>query len=118
MASKKIKRLVVADLNARFLILAQQYNVQFFDDEVLDEDERDSDTISFRIRVQGVPTDPNTIIPAILPEVQAYIRNNYSAYSIDNITFDNFNPQNAEKSQRFPNTIDFYFSTKFSFKGA
>lgn len=103
---------------AKFVTFAHNYQIQIFDDEVMDESESNFGVMNFRIRVQGQPLDPNQIIPAILPQIQSYIENNYPAYEIDNITFDNFNPGQAEVSQRFPNTIDFYFSANFSPKGA
>lgn len=113
-----VKRLIRASLKVKQLIFASNYTVQIFDDEVMDELETNTGTINLRIRVQGVPCDPNQMIPAILSEVQSYIERGYPQYSIDNITFDNFNVQTAEKSQRFPNTIDFNFSAKFNPKGA
>jgi hypothetical protein len=112
--ASKIKRLIQADLKAKHLIFAHNYTIQMIDDEVMDAQENDFGVVNFRIRVQGLPSDPNKIIPVIIPDVQSYIEHNYPQYEIDNVTFDNFNIQTAEKSRRFPNTIDFNFSAKFS----
>ena len=99
------------------LIRAQQqpnYDIQILDDASLSTEEREFGQISFTIRVQGQPLNPDVIIPKILPQVQRYIKTKYSQYQIDNISYENFNPAQAKVSDRFPDTIDFYFTTNFS----
>jgi hypothetical protein len=99
------------------LVTAQQksnYSIQILDDASLSNEEREFGVISFTIRVQGQPLNPEIIIPQILPQIQRYIKTKYSQYQIDNITYDNFNPAEAHINDKFPDTIDFKFTTNFS----
>ena len=98
------------------LIRAQQqdYNIQILDDPSLSDKEREFGQITFTIRVQGQPLNPDIIIPKIIPQIQRYIKTKYSQYQIDNISYENFNPASAKVSSNLPDTIDFYFTTIFS----
>ena len=93
---------------------ASNYQIQIFDSPEVTRVEKLSKQITFRVRVTGQPLDPNHVIPAILPEIQSYVSNQYSTYDPDPIAWDNFDVEDAEMSQRFPNTMDFWVTVNLS----
>ena len=97
----------------RLIRQAQSYNVQFFDDGMVSPGEQNQGQMLFRIRVTGTPCNPDMIIPEIMPKVQQYIKSKYPSYDIDNISYENFNPESAQRSQKFPDTVDFNFTANF-----